>query len=81
MLAAMAQDQFRGIKSALARNVRALRLRRKMSQEELADSAGIDRPSVSLLERASLNPTLETLTKVALALQVRPGELLDGHFG
>jgi transcriptional regulator with XRE-family HTH domain len=77
----MAQDHFRGIKTALARNVRALRLQRKMSQEELADSAGLDRPSLSLLERALLNPTLETIVKLALALQVKPGELLDGHFG
>jgi transcriptional regulator with XRE-family HTH domain len=55
-------------------------LRRGLSREQLADSAGIDRTWVGKLERSSANPSLHALGKIASALQVRPGELLDGHF-
>ena len=75
----MDQRQYRGIKTALARNVRALRVKRGLSQEALADSAGLDRTYVSQLERAMANPTLETLSRLAAALSVTPGTLLDGH--
>jgi transcriptional regulator with XRE-family HTH domain len=73
-------DPYRGLKNALGRNVRALRLRHALSQEALADSAGIGRRQISEIERAVSNPSLETIAKLAMALQVRPGELLDGQF-
>lgn len=72
-------NDYRGLKAALGRNVRALRRERAWSQEELADNAGLDRTYVSQIERAVGNPSLETIAKIALALQVRPGELLDGQ--
>lgn len=73
-------DAFKGLKHALGRNIRALRQQRALSQEALADSAGLGRRQVSEIERAVSNPSLETVAKLALALQVRPGELLDGQF-
>jgi transcriptional regulator with XRE-family HTH domain len=73
-------DPYKGLKSALGRNVRALRIQRALSQEALAESAGLERRLISEIERASGNPTLETVAKLAMALQVRPGELLDGQF-
>ena len=73
-------DPFKGVKHALGRNVRALRRERALSQESLADSAGLGRRQVSEIERAVANPSLETIAKLAMALQVRPGELLDGQF-
>ena len=79
MLPAMG-DNFRGLRAALGRNVRALRRQREWSQEELADNAGLDRTYVSQIERALGNPSLESIMKIALALQVKPGELLDGQF-
>jgi transcriptional regulator with XRE-family HTH domain len=73
-------DPYRGVKAALGRNIRVLRLRQNLSQEELAESAGVDRKWIGELERATGNPTLQTLTRIAMALQVTPGQLLDGQF-
>jgi transcriptional regulator with XRE-family HTH domain len=73
-------SEYKGIKVALGRNVRALRLRREWSQEVLAENAGLNRGQISEIELANGNPSVETITKLALALQVKPGELLDGQF-
>jgi transcriptional regulator with XRE-family HTH domain len=76
MLAAMTVDRLNALKRALARNVRAIRAKRQVSQETLADAAGVDRTWVGKLERSGANPSLETILKIAIALDVDPSELL-----
>ncbi len=71
---------FKGLKLALAKNVRNLRRCLGLSQEELADGASLDRTYISQIERALGNPSLHTIAKIAVALQVKPGELLDRRF-
>ena len=44
------------------------RKRQKLSQEELAEKAGISRNSISMMERRLYNPTVFWLTSVANAL-------------
>lgn len=61
---------------ALATNMRSLREARGLSQEALADLAGIDRTYVSALERQRYAASVDTLDKLADALKVRPVELL-----
>jgi len=41
-----------------------------LSQEQLADRAGLDRNYVGKLEREENSPTVDTLESLALALQV-----------
>ena len=56
-----------------------LRLRRQaahFSQERLALEAGLDRSFVSEVERGVKSPTLETLALLAVALNMKPSELL-----
>jgi transcriptional regulator with XRE-family HTH domain len=66
----------------LARNIRAIREGRGLSQLQIARMAGIPRPTWTNLESGSANPTLAVLVKVANALQVRLEELLGpGHRG
>ncbi|WP_271618962.1 helix-turn-helix domain-containing protein [Bradyrhizobium sp. CCBAU 51745] len=60
----------------LARNIRRLRLQRDWSQDDLADAAGMRQALVSPLEVSTANPTLETLDKVAIALDVEVADLL-----
>ena len=60
----------------LADNLRAIRETRGLSQAQLAQLAGIPRPTWTHLESGSANPTLSVLMKVAAALQVRLEELL-----
>jgi transcriptional regulator with XRE-family HTH domain len=60
----------------LADNLRAIRETRGLSQAQLAQLAGIPRPTWTHLESGGANPTLQVLIKVAAALQVRLEELL-----
>lgn len=61
----------------LARNVRALRLERGLSQHELAAEASTRQALVSEIEVGSANPTLDTLERLAQALKVSFAELFD----
>lgn len=47
-----------------------------LSQEALADRAGIHRTYVSQLERGLKSPTISVLTEIAEALETRPSNLL-----
>lgn len=60
----------------LADNLRAIRETRGLSQAQLAQLAGIPRPTWTHLESGAANPTLSVLIKVAAALQIRLEELL-----
>ncbi|MFC6487690.1 helix-turn-helix domain-containing protein [Nitratireductor sp. GCM10026969] len=61
----------------LSRNLRRLRQQKGWSQEEFAFHAGIHRTYVSDLERGARNPTVTVVDKLAKALEVKLGELLD----
>lgn len=61
-----------------AGRLRSLREARGMSQEDLADRAGLDRTYVSGCERGVRNPTLKSLDKLANALGVEIQALI-GH--
>ncbi|UCI10555.1 helix-turn-helix domain-containing protein [Mesorhizobium sp. B1-1-8] len=61
-----------------ARNLRLLRQSANLSQEQLADLAGLDRNYIGKLEREESSPTLDTVEMLALALQVEV-EVLIGR--
>lgn len=65
------------IREVFARNLRNARHARRLSQEALADQAGIDRTYVSALERARYSATIDVVDKLAKALDVDPGALLQ----
>ena len=56
--------------------LKELRVKRGYSQEQLADSAGLHRTHISLIERDRRSIRLDTLESLARALQVEPSELL-----
>jgi transcriptional regulator with XRE-family HTH domain len=56
--------------------LKALRKTRGMSQEALAERAGISRTYLARLETARQDPTLSTLEKLAKALKVPIEKLL-----
>jgi len=64
------------VSTHLAENVRSLREQRGLTQQQIAKIAGIPRATWGNLESGAANPTLQVLTKVAGALQVRLEELL-----
>ena len=65
------------IRQRLGRNVRSLRVGKELSQEAFADEAGIHRTYVSDIERGSRNPTITIVERLAIALGVDAGELLE----
>jgi len=65
-----------GLRTIFARNLKARRLERGLSQEELAQEAGLDRSYVSLLENERYSVSLDTLEKLAAVLKIEPVELL-----
>jgi transcriptional regulator with XRE-family HTH domain len=56
--------------------VRRLREARGLTQEALAEAAGISATYVGFIERGDSIPTLSVILQVAAALSVRPAELL-----
>lgn len=60
-----------------AEKVRALRISKGISQEELADLAGVHRTYIGMIERAEKNITLKNIEKIANALGVKIKDLFE----
>lgn len=65
---------------ALAFGQNLLRLRRlmRLSQEEVSIRAGLHRTAIGQLEHGQRVPRIDTLLRLAGALEVPPGDLLQG---
>ncbi len=61
----------------IAKNLRGIRLARRMSQEELALVAEVDRTYISGLERCVRNPSVDLLDRLAAVLMVKTGEFFS----
>jgi transcriptional regulator with XRE-family HTH domain len=66
----------REARSLLGRWIKALRLRRELTQEALGEQAGLNYKYLGAIERGECNPSLKQLLKTAQALGVEPHELL-----
>jgi transcriptional regulator with XRE-family HTH domain len=60
----------------LGKSVRARRKTLDMSQEALADYAGIDRSHIGKIERGERNVTLLNIVRIAEAMGCKPSEIL-----
>lgn len=49
-----------------------------LTQSTLAERSGVSRPNLSAIEQGARDLTLETLRRIASALEVSPGTLADG---
>lgn len=67
-----------GVLKALGLVIREQRQARELSQEALADAAGIDRSHMGKIERGERNVTLLNLVKISRALATKPSTLLEG---
>jgi transcriptional regulator with XRE-family HTH domain len=57
--------------------VRELRVAKGLSQEGLADLAGVHRTYIGMIERAEKNITLSNIKRIADALKVEIGSLFE----
>ena len=64
------------LRQIFATNLRRVRAERDLTQERLADLAGIDRTYVSALERQVYSASLDTIERLANVLEVEPAELV-----
>ena len=64
------------IRKKFGNHLRELRVERKLTQEELADRAGMHFTYIGQIERGLRNPSLVNLEKIAKALRVDAGALL-----
>lgn len=61
----------------LARKVKAARIQRLMTQQELAEKAGMGRATVARIEVGGVTPRMRTVKDLAKALQVEPTDLVQ----
>ena len=64
-------------KAYLAIKVKEHRTQKGMSQEVLAEEAGLSHRTVQRIEKGESNPTGDTLKRLSIALSVNPDELID----
>ena len=58
------------------KRVKVMRISKGITQAQLSEMTGIQRPNLSRLENAKTNPNIETLSKIAIALDTTIAEFL-----
>ena len=61
----------------MAKRIKEWRAKRGLSQRDLADVSGVSREYIARIELGQHDPTLSTLEKLAKALGVKVGRLLE----
>ena len=65
------------LRDVMANQIKKWRARRALSQQALADKSGVSREYIARIELGQHDPTLSTIEKLAKALKVKPGRLLE----
>jgi transcriptional regulator with XRE-family HTH domain len=61
----------------LGENLRAARKRLELTQEQVAERSGVHATEVSRIEAGKRDPKVSTLRRLARAVEVSPGRLVD----
>ncbi|MGO2658459.1 helix-turn-helix domain-containing protein [Mycetocola reblochoni] len=62
----------------LGRRLRAARVDRELTLEDVGALADMHWTNIGKIERGQVHPSVETLVRIATALDIDPGELLRG---
>ncbi len=65
------------INKALGEKIREIRLKKELTQEELAHNAELDYSYINQIENGKRNPSMEAVEKISKALGVKVQTLLD----
>ena len=60
----------------IGERLKAVRTRRLLTQDELAERAGVSQSTIANIERDNAEPQFRTIRKLAKALDIEPTELL-----
>lgn len=63
-----------------SQKIRIERVKNKYSQEKLAELAGVHRTTISAIERETMSPSLETICRIANALNLSLTEIFNFNF-
>jgi transcriptional regulator with XRE-family HTH domain len=77
MLRVPQMDLSRRVALQVAQSLRDERIRQRVSMDQLAAKSGLSQPMISYVERGLRNPTLDTLLRIAAALDVDLSKLLQ----
>lgn len=61
----------------IGEKIKQLRLEKNMKQSELADKSNLSRVAIGNYERGDRQPTIDTITKIANALEVSTASLIE----
>jgi putative transcriptional regulator len=64
----------------IAERLKDLRLDLGLTQDQLAQYAGIDRKTVNRIENEHFSPSIDTLFRLATVFGVHPSEILKGIY-
>jgi len=64
------------LKEIMAKNLRLARHDKQLTQEELADRAGLSMRYIGAIERGDVSASVTVLGQIADALEIEPGDLL-----
>jgi len=62
---------------ALGKNLRAARKKLGLTQEQVAERSGVQAGEISRIEAGKRDPRVSTLERLAKAVELKPGQLLD----
>ena len=65
------------IKKTFGQKVNAFRKSKSLSQENIAEKSGLNRPYISAIEQGKRNVSLEVIKKLAEALEIEIKELFE----
>jgi len=66
------------VEKEVAKRLRSARQKAAMSQNALADAAGVERKTINRIECGHFSPSLETLTRLCSALGTKLSAFLRG---
>lgn len=70
-------NEFSVINDKICLKVKFERIKRNLSQEQLAFKANVNKNTIWKIETGKVSPTIETLGKIANALEMEFSELID----
>ena len=63
---------------AIGQSIHYWRIKKGLTQARVAELSGISRPNLSAIEQGARDLTVQSLRRIALALKINPGTLVDG---
>lgn len=65
------------IQMKIGERVRTMRMKKNMTQNDLAMACDFEKASMSRIESGQSNPTVRTLYRISIALEISIGELFE----